>query len=307
MSANIHRNTIALLIVGIAVIFVVGEAFGDLAIYVRAACAFPSSPTTFQSKAYGQLLSKYVHDGLVDYWQIKKHPAELNTAVAELEHTRPDNLKSNAEKLAFWINAYNLLTIKQVCDDYPIHRASDLDASKHNRFIVGGRIHTRPDIEKNLLRPLAKMVDFKTIYLVSSAAMGGPPVVNHPITVEGMHKDAEAQLASLCVAPGNTNLNETDGMWRISQVFMASEDICKPAYASSFALVDAYLPEKKRVKLNEPGFQYLYFPDFDQNLNQVPPPEPAQNPVVEDPSKDSTPAAEWARTHANEQSKEVKK
>lgn len=66
--------------------------------------------------AYARLLAAHVRPGvvngirlaLVDYAAVKGDPASP-PALAALAHARPERLGSEAERLAFWINAYNLL------------------------------------------------------------------------------------------------------------------------------------------------------------------------------------------------------
>ena len=58
------------------------------------------------------LLKKYVSDqGKVDYLGFKKDLTELNAYLDWLSNSKPSETWSKDQLMAFWINAYNALTI----------------------------------------------------------------------------------------------------------------------------------------------------------------------------------------------------
>ncbi|MBK7750830.1 MAG: DUF547 domain-containing protein [Candidatus Obscuribacter sp.] len=74
-------------------------------------------------KAYARELSQYVEFGNVHYNKWKAHQIGLDKFLKAIEHLDPKEYEtfSRDEKLAFWLNTYNALTIKTVLDYYPIH------------------------------------------------------------------------------------------------------------------------------------------------------------------------------------------
>lgn len=74
-------------------------------------------------KQYARELSQYVEFGNVHYSKWKEHQAGLDKFLKAIEHLDPKEYESFSrdEKLAFWLNTYNALTIKTVLDYYPIH------------------------------------------------------------------------------------------------------------------------------------------------------------------------------------------
>jgi len=58
------------------------------------------------------LLKKYVDSkGKVDYSSLEEEAETVEKYVMWLESFDPKNLKTRNEKLTFWINAYNMLTV----------------------------------------------------------------------------------------------------------------------------------------------------------------------------------------------------
>src|SRR5581483_9389465 len=101
--------SIGILLIGVLLFCVHGMRFG--AAYIQGLFIQVQRPVTFQPAAYKTLLKKYVKDGKVDYAHMKRSP-ELAAAVDELEKTSADNIVNDSDKLAYWINAYNLITLK---------------------------------------------------------------------------------------------------------------------------------------------------------------------------------------------------
>lgn len=92
--------------------------------------------------------------GLVNYGSIRENPAELNRIVSAIESATVQD-SSQTFQTAFYINAYNILVIKQVVDNYPIESPKDIDGFFNTtRFIVAGDSLTLDQIEfDKLLNP----------------------------------------------------------------------------------------------------------------------------------------------------------
>lgn len=66
---------------------------------------------------FDQILRAHVSDGRVDYDAIQ-FDTQFNRYLDLITNFDPDRLSSRAEKLAFWINAYNALAIKGIIDGH---------------------------------------------------------------------------------------------------------------------------------------------------------------------------------------------
>lgn len=114
--------------------------------------------------AYARLLAAHVrpatiagiHLDAVDYTALRADPAYAR-ALVDLAGGRLEGLRTDAEAIAFWVNAYNLLAIKAVADRYPLRSIRDggsLLQSIWKRKVgtVAGREYTLDDIEHGILR-----------------------------------------------------------------------------------------------------------------------------------------------------------
>ena len=72
--------------------------------------------------AYDRVLRSAVLPPRVNYAALTRDRAALDAAVATVNGagTVEERLWSRAERIAFWINAYNLFTLRAIVDHYPI-------------------------------------------------------------------------------------------------------------------------------------------------------------------------------------------
>ena len=80
-------------------------------------------PVDHDHGAWTTILGRFVRDGEVDYRGLQREGAPLLASYLDsLSSTCADDYErwTRAERLTFWINAYNAFTVKLVVDHYPI-------------------------------------------------------------------------------------------------------------------------------------------------------------------------------------------
>ena len=78
------------------------------------------------------------NEGKVDYAKIKKSPGELFYILNNISNLKPEPNPSREASIAYWVNVYNLLTIKNVVDNYPIKSVNFVDGFFDKNFLVNG-------------------------------------------------------------------------------------------------------------------------------------------------------------------------
>jgi len=143
----------------------------------------------FSYELYGKVLLQYVDaNGFVNYEALNKDRENLDRFAASLANLSPQELENfdEAKKLAFWINAYNALTLKVILDHYPIKKQSLLKGAVYPNnsirqipgvwdkiyFPIAGAEFTLDQIEHEILR-----VEFKEprIHMALVCAAAGCP------------------------------------------------------------------------------------------------------------------------------------
>lgn len=117
---------------------------------------------------------------------------EWDALVRSLRESDPGRLGSRSEKLAFWINAYNILAIDLVRRHYPVESIRSIGGLfspvwKKPAGEIGGRTYTLDEIENEILRPMGEP---RIHAAIVCASLSCPPLRREPYRASGL----EAQL-----------------------------------------------------------------------------------------------------------------
>lgn len=160
-------------------------------------------------------LSENVKSGKVDYSSIAADRTELDKLVTMIADY---NSIGKEKDLAFYLNAYNVLVIKSVVDNYPIKSPLDVpgffDKTLHN---VCGQEITLNGIENDIIRPVYG--DARVHFALVCAAKGCPKIKgkaftpsNYKLVLDGNTKAAMNDRAFIKVDEGNKTV-------QISKIF----------------------------------------------------------------------------------------
>ena len=149
------------------------------------------STATFFKEA-NDVFSTYVIGDKINYRAIVEDPKELNEAIDAAKSVSVSTSNPKTYQ-AFWINAYNLLTIKGIADNYPVNSPMDIsgffDTITYN---VAGKSVTLNQIENDLLR--AKFPNEPRFHFVLvCAAQSCPPIVNYAYSPNYLDGQLEEQ------------------------------------------------------------------------------------------------------------------
>ena len=122
-------------------------------------------------------LKKYVDkEGNVNYRLWKKNSKLLETYLINLENNPPINQWTKNDSLAYFINAYNAVTVKLILDNYPLRSIKDLIIPWWlKRFKLNSEKITLNFIEHKILR---KMDDPRIHFAINCASRSCPKLQN---------------------------------------------------------------------------------------------------------------------------------
>ncbi|MFN3800336.1 DUF547 domain-containing protein [Belliella pelovolcani] len=218
---------------------------------------------------FDQLLKKHVtKEGMVDYQGFIKDKARLNQYCDLLSKNAPDRKSwSEAEQLAYWINAYNAFTIKLIVDNYPVKSIQDLhpkikipliNTVWHIKFFqIGGQDASLDEIEHKILRK--EFEEPRIHFAINCASFSCPPLLNEAFVPARL----DAQLDKVAVAFINDlkrNKINRDKV-EISKIF----SWFKGDFTKNGDIID-YLNQYSKVKIN-PKAKVTYL-DYDWSLNE---------------------------------------
>lgn len=153
--------------------------------------------------------------GAVDYARIGTRKDRLDAFVASLASADPQAMSTEA-RVAFWVNAYNAITVKLMLDEGLPDSIRSLDMGlvwKTRTWRVGGETVTLDGLEHQRIRPLT---DGRVHAVINCASKGCPPL---PVAaVRGQALDAQLDAGARRWAATNGWSMEGDTL-RVSKIF----------------------------------------------------------------------------------------
>ena len=224
------------------------------------------SAGTFDHSKFDQVLKKYVDDkGLVDYNSIAKDSG-FSEYVQSLQTARVEEFSRDGQ-LAFWINAYNAVTIDKVIKKKPkksvretfvpgVWTATKFFTSRKN--IVAGKRLSQDDIEHEILRKQFK--DPRIHFAIICASLGCPPLPRIAYTEGNVQARLEEETWKYLNSPRGTRVDRAESTLHVSKLFdwFATDFIQKSG--STLAFMRLYLNEETlSFSERDPKISYLEY------------------------------------------------
>ncbi len=255
-----------------------------------------SGEATLKYDDYAALLKTYVSDtGMVNYKGLKADRRQLDVFVAALGRLEAKNYErwNQKDKIAFWLNAYNALTLKAIIDNYPIKSSftkslawpknsiRQIDGAWNKiKFDVMGQKLTLEHIEHKILR--AQFGEPRIHMALVCAAMGCPPLRNEPYVAAKLDEQLDNQTRKFLSNPAKFRLDTDKGVLYLSPIFKwFANDFAKSyprhtryrghksSQAAVIAFIDQYLPKQDSQRRSDDSRTYkVKHLDYDWSLNE---------------------------------------
>ena len=228
---------------------------------------------------YGELLEGYTQavprtvGTVVDYAGLRTEP-RWRQLIGEFGRSDPGELRTREQKLAFWINAYNIFAIDLVVQGDPKQSIKDLGSFlwpvwKLDAGEIAGRSYSLGEIEHEILRPMGEPRIHAAIVCASTSC---PSLRREPFRASAIDAQldevfqgfvADTRKGVRIDAPRNTLF--------LSSIFdWFEEDFEAGGGVRAFVL--GHLPESRAAELRQLGqgvdIEYL---DYDWSLNRAKP------------------------------------
>ncbi|MGQ0734011.1 MAG: DUF547 domain-containing protein [Acidobacteriota bacterium] len=238
---------------------------------------------------YAMVLGRHAQPAGVDYAQLQSERGLLDRAVADLasEAARAEPDWTHHERLAFWINAYNVLTLRAVVDHYPIrNRWFSFQPPNSIRQIDGvwtklkwgaaGRSLTLDEIEHGILRPAFR--DARIHFAINCASVSCPPLARVPYTAATL--DAQLDEAARIYVGSAEGAQLSKARLRVSRLFdWYGDDFIdqyaplvpvarRPKERAILGVIVRYGPAELAAVARQGAVDIAYL-DYDWSLNDV--------------------------------------
>lgn len=225
--------------------------------------------------AWDRLLKKYVDDdGMVNYQAWKNSSddlAALKEYLATLSHADAGSRTSKEGKLAFWINAYNALTVHGILELYPTtsirnHTAKVVGYNiwKDLLLPLGDEKYSLNDIEHEILR---KLDEPRIHFAIVCASIGCPRLRNEAYTPAELDAQLADNTRDFFSRQRNFQADIEGRVVRVSSILdWFSEDFGATPKEGLAGLAE-YMPDRAARFVQQGDFSVDYL-DYDWNLNK---------------------------------------
>jgi len=240
----------------------------------------------FDYTRYAALLATRVKAGVsingiataaVDYSTLAKD-AKLATSdysllLKELAIFDPGTLKSREERIAFWVNVYNIAAMKTIVDHYPV------DSIRNKRINwrgfpwgrkairVGGKEYSLERIENEIL--LDGFKDLRIHFGINCASVSCADLLTVPYRAPGLYEQLEKQGRKLLAnREKGMRIDRERNLVSLSQICKFDRKRFDAISGGALVFLRPFVPEGARdfISRGNPTLEYL---DYDWKANDL--------------------------------------
>ena len=207
---------------------------------------------------WDQQLKEFVSEnGKVNYKDWKSSIYDVDSYLEALKNHPPQEFWPKNDVMAYWINAYNALTVQLILQNYPLKSIKDLKDPWGRKVIeIEGKSYSLGEIEHKVLR---KMNEPRIHFAINCASVACPKLLNEAFSSLKLEQQLYRLTCDFLSDKSKNQLNSKKTM--LSKIFQW--------YVKDFGSFDdrinffkKYGDEKKKKKTS---FRYL---PYDWNLNE---------------------------------------
>jgi len=239
-------------------------------------CLIPSA-AAFDFSGWDALVKKHVKATTIDgvalnaiaYKDMKGDP-QFKKVVDGLKTVSLNDLKARDEKLAFWINVYNILAAKVVIDNYPVKSIKDVGSIfksvwKRTAGMVAGKERTLNDVEHEILR---KMGDPRIHVAIVCASVSCPDIRKEAYTAGRLDEQLDDQMRKFLENRGKgLKIDARKKRIYLSSIFNWFEEDFD-SKGGVVAFISQYVSPSRKKSLAEFGNNIKYL-DYNWDLNAL--------------------------------------
>ena len=229
---------------------------------------------------YTELLNTHVdQSGMINYATLQKNREPLDTFLKTLTNIPQETYNgwTQNDQLAFWINAYNAITLREIVDHYPIQKGSLINRSlypensirqingvwgKNTTHLLGQDI-TLHQIENAIIR--SQFNEPRIHFAIVCASLGCPPLRNEAFIGPKLEAQLSDQTRKFLADPAKFTINSKKKKIQLSPIFDWFESDFNETSIRDF--IAQYAPEGSVAYINDPKFKIKHL-DYDWSLNE---------------------------------------
>lgn len=210
------------------------------------------------------LLQQYVNDGFVDYRGLRQD-SRFPSVVKAIEQA-DSGAMSNPQKLAYYINAYNILAIQGILNGKsPAGALGRVRYFYRDKYLVAGEKLTLSALENDYIRTLGEP---RIHFAIVCASKSCPPLRSQAYTANDLDRQLDDNTRRFLADKSKNDLDKNTGIASISKIFKwFSDDFEAQGGVQNFLAQYTREPDIAAM-LRANGFKIKYR-DYDWSLNGI--------------------------------------
>lgn len=225
-------------------------------------------PAPFDHGAFEKILQTHVRGDRVDYAALRDGDrAAFRAYLDALAHATPAMLPAEADRIAFWINAYNAFTIEGVLANYPLASVRDVSGFwSKTKYRALGRDLTLDAIEHEILRKDYR--EPRVHFALVCASRSCPRLQPFAFTAKELDGQLDRAARAFLADPTRNRFDRPEREMHLSKIFdWYGGDFAKWRGPGYKAFVAAHVAPP--IPAEELGRWDVEFLDYDWGLNDV--------------------------------------
>jgi hypothetical protein len=213
------------------------------------------------------VLESHVADGYVDYPAVARNVRfyKYLEAIAEFD---AGSLGTDAERLAFWINAYNALAIKMVIEGVtPVNLAGRIKFFRTTEHRVAGQALDLQSIEEDILGALGEP---RVYFALAPAAFAGPKLRSESWRADELERQLEDSVRDFVNDKRKNRFSTATYKAKLSKVFERHADVFGEDDGAILEFVARYVAAADIADALTRGTFEIEYMEFDWSINGRP-------------------------------------
>jgi len=222
---------------------------------------------------WNRLLQKHVdNDGQVAYqaWNASQNDRRaLEDYLTQLSTAGPGRATPKAATLAFWINAYNALTVHGILREFPTtsirqhtSKLGGYNIWKHLQLYVNGTPYSLNHVEHEILR---KLNEPRIHFAIVCASISCPRLLNEAYSAGQLEEQLESNARDFFSR--SRNFQYEPGQMRLSSILDWFDEDFGAKQRDQLKTIAPWLPGKDAQQAARTGQVRVRYLDYDWNLN----------------------------------------
>lgn len=264
----------------VALVAFMGSFMAPKSVHADKHVGFKTSATismdAIDHSAWDSLLQKYVNNsGMVNYAAWRKSPqsmSALNGYLNELSKAAPQGKASRPAKLAYWINAYNAVTIHGILDVYPTSsirkhtpKVFGFNIWEDLHLYVGQKKYNLDSIEHKVLR---KMGEPRIHFAIVCASIGCPRLMNKAFTKSNLSGMLNQNAKHFFSQNRHFKYDAAKGKFHLSEILKWFKDDFGDNKSARLKAIAPYLPSEAARNAANSGQVDIGYQKYNWKLNK---------------------------------------